>query len=56
MRAFLANEGIVPEQLPMPKKSYQQLLREQAIRERLAAEDRSSLWVLLEEGDGETQD
>jgi DNA-damage-inducible protein D len=51
VRAFLASEGIVPEHLPTPKKSYQQLLREQAVRERLAAEDRSGLWGLLEKPD-----
>ena len=51
VRAFLASEGIVPEQLPTPKKSYQQLLREQAVRERLATKDRSGLWGLLEETD-----
>ena len=49
MRAFLASEGSVPENLLTPKKSYQQLVREQAMRERLAAEDRSGLWSLLEE-------
>jgi hypothetical protein len=52
VRAFLASEGIVPEELPTPKKSYQQLLREQAVREWLAAEDRSGLWGLLEEPNG----
>ena len=48
VRGFLIGQGIYPEQLPTPTKSYQQLLREQAVRERLAAEDRSSLWDLLE--------
>ncbi|MGZ3667532.1 MAG: DNA damage-inducible protein D [Ktedonobacterales bacterium] len=56
VRAFLASEGIYPEQLPTPKKSYQQLLREQAFRERLAAEDKSGLWGLLEAGDDEGED
>lgn len=56
VRAFLASEGIYPEALPTPKKSYQQLLREQALRERLAAQDRSGLWGLLGEGDEVAQD
>lgn len=56
VRAFLASEGIYPEQLPTPKKSYQQLLREQALREHLAADDRSGLWGLLEEGNEEGKD
>lgn len=56
VRAFLASEGIYPENLPTPKKSYQQLLREQALRERLATQDRSSLWGLLGEGDEATND
>ncbi|MGZ3665601.1 MAG: BRO family protein [Ktedonobacterales bacterium] len=56
VRGFLLTQGIYPENLPTPTKSYQQLLREQALRERLAAEDRSGLWGLLGEGDDETKD
>ena len=52
VRGFLISQGVYPEQLPTPKKSYQQLLKEQAVRERLAAEDRSGLWSLLPSGDG----
>lgn len=56
VRNFLVSEGIYIEKLPTPKKPYQQLLREQAFRERLAAEDRSGLWRLLEESDDEKKD
>jgi DNA-damage-inducible protein D len=56
VRAFLVSENIYPERLPTPKKSFQQLLREQAVRERLAAEDRSGLWGLLEEPNSRTTD
>ncbi len=51
MRAFLISQEVYPEKLPTPKKSYQQLLKEQAVRERLAAENRSSLWSLLPAAD-----
>ncbi len=56
VRAFLVSEKIYPERLPTPKKSFQQLLREQAVRERLAAEDRSGLWGVLEEPNSRTTD
>jgi DNA-damage-inducible protein D len=48
VRGFLISQGVYPEKLPTPAKSYQQLLREQATRERLAAEDRTGLWALLD--------
>ncbi|MGH2514015.1 MAG: hypothetical protein ACRDHP_00005, partial [Ktedonobacterales bacterium] len=58
VRGFLVSQGVYPEKLPTPKKSYQQLIREQALRERLAAEDHASLWSLLpaDEAEGEVDD
>ena len=53
VRAFLMSQGIYPEKLPTPPKSYQQLVREQALRERLALEDRSGLWGLLTDASGD---
>jgi len=47
VRAFLITQDVYPERLPTPAKSFQQLLKEQALRERLAAEDREGLWSLL---------
>ncbi len=47
VRAFLITQDVYPERLPTPTKSFQQLLKEQALRERLAAEDREGLWSLL---------
>ena len=47
VRAFFVSQGVYPEQLHTPEKSYQQLLREQAARERLAAQDRDGLWGAL---------
>jgi len=50
VRRFLASEGVKPEELLTPTKSYQHLLREQMTRERLAAEDRAGLWTQLPPG------
>ncbi len=47
VRTFLITQDVYPERLPTPAKSFQQLLKEQALRERLAAEDREGLWSLL---------
>ncbi|HEX6123570.1 MAG TPA: hypothetical protein VFY89_10440 [Ktedonobacterales bacterium] len=55
IREFLLAQGVRPETLPKPAKSYQQLLREEEARQRLQAEDAYGLWALLpaEEEDGE---
>jgi DNA-damage-inducible protein D len=44
VRALLLSKGIVPEQLPTPRKSFQQLLREEEARQKIIAEDRLGLW------------
>ena len=43
VRAVLLSKGIVPERLPTPRKSFQQLLREEEARQRLLAEERLGL-------------
>jgi DNA-damage-inducible protein D len=47
VRRFLESEGININELPMPTKSYEQLLREAAVREMLAEQDRTGLWAQL---------
>src|SRR5262249_46814524 len=49
VRAVLLSKGIVPEQLPTPRKSFQQLLREEEARQRILAEARFGLWGDAEE-------
>jgi DNA-damage-inducible protein D len=49
VRAVLLSKGIVPEQLPTPRKSFQQLLREAEARQRILAEERLGLWGDAEE-------
>ncbi|HEY7341030.1 MAG TPA: GIY-YIG nuclease family protein [Ktedonobacterales bacterium] len=49
VRTLLLSKGIVPEQLPTPRKSFQQLLREEEARQRILAEDRLGLWGDAEE-------
>jgi len=49
VRAVLLSKGIVPEQLPTPRKSFQQLLREEEARQRILAEDRLGLWSDVDE-------
>lgn len=44
VRALLLSKGIVPESLPTPRKSFQQLLCEEEARQRILAEDRLGLW------------
>jgi len=44
VRAVLLSKGIVPEQLPTPRKSFQQLLREEEARQRILVEERLGLW------------
>lgn len=51
VRGWLVSEGIYPEQLPTPTKSYRQIVKEEAARiaeeerlEALADEDRHGLW------------
>ena len=56
VRRFLESEGININELPMPTKSYEQLLREQAVREMLAEQDRMGLWTQLTEPDEESGD
>jgi hypothetical protein len=43
VRAVLLSKGIVQEQLPTPRKSFQQLLREEEARQRILAEERLGL-------------
>ena len=43
------HKGTVPEQLPTPRKSFQQLLREEEARLRILAEERLGLWSDAEE-------
>ena len=51
VRIMLHNAGVpTPELLPTPRKSYEQLLREQIERERLAAEDSQGLWAQIRDG------
>jgi DNA-damage-inducible protein D len=47
VRALLVAKGIYPEQLPTPTKSYQQLLREEEVRQRILSEDQTGLWAQL---------
>jgi DNA-damage-inducible protein D len=49
VREVLLAKGIQPELLPKPTKSYQQLLREEEARARIAPEDATGLWSLLPE-------
>ena len=49
VRAVLLSKGIVPEQLPTPLKSFQQLLREEEARQRILAEERLGPWSDVEE-------
>ncbi len=49
VRALLLSKGITPERLPTPRKSFQQLLREEEARQRILAEDRLGLWGDVEE-------
>lgn len=49
VRALLLSKGIVPEQLPTPNKSFQQLLREEEARQRILADNRLGLWSDLED-------
>jgi DNA-damage-inducible protein D len=51
VRAVLLSKGIVPEQLPTPRKSFQQLLREEEARQRILAEERLGLWGDIEESE-----
>lgn len=51
IRSLLISKGIYPERLPTPKKSYQQLLREEEARQQLFAEQHDGLWAQLEDGD-----
>lgn len=37
----------MPEALPTPPKSYQQLLREEEARQRILQEDQTGLWAQL---------
>ena len=57
VRGWLTSEGIYPERLPTPAKSYRQIVREEAARldeeerqEALESEDRRGLWRQLPEG------
>ncbi len=52
IRAFPLSQGVTPEALPRPAKSYQQLLREEEARQRLQAEDAQGLWALPPGADG----
>lgn len=55
VRQTLVRKEIYPERLPTPIKSYQQLLRECADRERLAAQQREGLWGYIEEANDQQQ-
>ena len=55
MRTVLLSKGIVPEQLPTPRKSFQQLVREEEARQRILAEERLGLWGDAEEDAEETE-
>lgn len=51
VRNMLRSAGVpTPELLPTPRKSYEQLLREQIERERLGAEDSQGLWSQIRDG------
>jgi DNA-damage-inducible protein D len=52
VRGLLLRKGIIPEELPTPRKSFQQLLREEEARQRIMAEERFGLWAEIEEGEG----
>lgn len=56
VRQTLVRKGIYPERLATPLKSYQQLLRERAARERLEAEQRQGLWGYIAAASGQQQD
>jgi DNA-damage-inducible protein D len=47
VRAFLTSEGIYPEDLPKPAKSYQQIVKEEAKRIQMEEEEASGLWGQL---------
>jgi DNA-damage-inducible protein D len=60
VRGWLTSEGIFPEDLPTPTKSYKQIVKEEAARiaeeerlETLAEEDRRGLWCQLPPEDKE---
>ncbi|HEV8191506.1 MAG TPA: hypothetical protein VGP82_08470, partial [Ktedonobacterales bacterium] len=53
VRTFLLSQGITPEKLPIPTKSYQQLLREEEARQRILLEDQTGLWAKLLSGSDE---
>jgi|GEM_PF-2851665 len=55
VRHFLDDQGITINQLPTPTKSYEQLLREQVLREMLAEQDNSGLWAQLQECNDEAE-
>jgi hypothetical protein len=40
VRAVLLSKGIVPEQRPTPRKSFQQLIREEEARQHILIEER----------------
>lgn len=44
VRAVLLSKGITPERLPTPRKSFQQLLREEEARQHILADERLGLW------------
>ncbi|HEY7973749.1 MAG TPA: hypothetical protein VID72_00265 [Ktedonobacterales bacterium] len=56
VRELLVSKGIVPEQLPTPRTSFQQLMREEEARQRILAEHRAGLWAQLEDGEDEDED
>jgi DNA-damage-inducible protein D len=47
VRAFLTSEGIYPELLPTPTKSYEQIVKEEAERIRIEEENERGLWGTL---------
>lgn len=47
VRKFLMSEGIYPEQLPIPTKSYKQIVKEEAARIAREEEDARGLWANL---------
>jgi DNA-damage-inducible protein D len=57
VRRTMEEAGVpMPEELPTPAKSYQQLKREAEERERRRLEDRYGLWGALNDGDGDGDD
>jgi DNA-damage-inducible protein D len=56
VRRFLESEGVNINELPMPSKSYEQLVREAALREMLAEQDRTGLWTQLPGADDDTEE